>query len=317
MAINDWWDDRTPSNAPTPPTPTNTNFNSLIFKTPKTIYDYFSKKLYGCEDYKKKLSTAIWSSLHLKTKTNFLVIGPSGSGKTELARLLAEIYPNTSIFDATSASPVSYKGNCTISDSLMGINTDESALPPWLFIDEIDKMLLKGGECGPMVMNELLKITEGGKLFVGRDERNRTLVDTSRVNFVFLGTFESLRADQKNPLGFSSETKIRGKNSPITRDMLHDSDSLSNEFLGRINGGILEVEPMDEAKTAAILSDARYSPVKRLEDLYHINIHLTEEKRQELLKMTAKYGVRGIYSELQSKINDAIFEDCTVTTISL
>ena len=133
----------------------------------------------------------------------------------------------------------------------------------------------------------------------------------------FLGTFEALRIDQKNSMGFSVNSDFKSKDSPISRDTLSNSDMLSNEFLGRINGGILQVEAMDEAKASALLSDSRYSPINRLEDLYHINIHVSDEKRQELVNMTSKYGVRGIYSELQSKINDAIFEDCTVTSISL
>lgn len=320
MAINNqkqysWWDDRNSIIEPNPHK--SQRLNNEIFATPKTLYEYLDSKLYGCEEYKKAMATAIWSSIHLRTKTNFLIIGPSGCGKTELARIFAEVYCNSTLYDATTVSPVTYKGNCTMSDCLLQVDTREEAPPPWVFIDEIDKAILKGGECASMIMNELLKLTEGGELYVGKDEKSRMLVNTSRVNFVFLGTFEALRIDQKNSMGFSVNSDFKSKDSPISRDTLSNSDLLSNEFLGRINGGILQVEPMDEVKASALLSDRRYSPINRLEDLYHINIHVSDEKRQELVNMTSKYGVRGIYSELQSKINDAIFEDCTITSISL
>lgn len=148
-----WWDDRNSIIEPTPRK--SQSLSNEIFATPKTLYEYFDSKLYGCEEYKKAMATAIWSSLHLHTKSNFLIIGPSGCGKTELARILADVYSNTTIFDATSASPVSYKGNCTISDCLLQVDTRESAPPPWFFIDEIDKAILKGGECASMIMNPL------------------------------------------------------------------------------------------------------------------------------------------------------------------
>lgn len=310
-----WWDDRRNNPMTITRDVEKEKKEENIFETPKSIYNYFDSQLFGCEEYKKAMATAVWSALKLRTKTNFLVIGPSGCGKTELARIFAKVYYNTTIFDATSATPVSYKGNVTISESLLQVDTSENAQPPWVFIDEVDKAILKDNECGPMIMNELLKMTEGGKLYVGRDERHRELVDTSKVNFVFLGTFSALKKERKNSIGFSAGTEIVSKSSPITRNSLHESGLISDEFLGRINGGILEVEPMDEIKAAKLLEDERYSPIKRLEKMYRVNIEVTEEKRHELVAMTSKYGVRGIYSELQSRINDAIFEDCTVKDI--
>ena len=68
---------------------------------------------------------------------------------------------------------------------------------------------------------------------------------------------------------------------------------------------------------AMMLADVRYSPIARLAEKYQIDIHVTEEKCRELVRLTAKYGVRGIYSELQSLINEAIFEDCKVTAITI
>ena len=99
--------------------------------------------------------------------------------------------------------------------------------------------------------------------------------------------------------------------------MLYDSGALSNEFLGRLNGGILEVEPMDEEKALNLLKDHRYSPVDHLAKEYKMQIKLTPEKQLELVRMVSKFGIRGIYSELQNRINDALFEDCTIQTLTI
>jgi hypothetical protein len=122
-----------------------------------------------------------------------------------------------------------------------------------------------------MIQNERLKMTEGGEIYVGKDDRDRKLIDTSRVNFVFLGTFAGIKKEHKNSIGFSFNEDEANVNSAITRDTLLDSNMLSNEFLGRINGGIIEVEPMDEQKASALLSDKRLSPIRRLEKQYKID----------------------------------------------
>ena len=312
-----WWDDRVTCTASFARTEEDKILNTTTFESPKSLYSYFDSKLYGCHEYKKAMATAIWSSIHLKTKTNFLVIGPSGCGKTELARIFAKAYKNTAIFDASSVSAVSYKGHSTIAQCLMEVDTGKDALPPWIFIDEIDKAILKNDECGPMIMNELLKMIEGGQVFTGKDERSREAIDTTKVNFVLLGTFSDLKNGQKNPFGFAPSRDNTPAGGRITRNTLHDSEQLSNEFLGRINGGIIEVDPIERSDAVNMLCDPRYSPVTRLEKMYQLKIDLSEEKYEELVSMTAKYGIRGIYSELQSRINDALFEDCTIKNISL
>ena len=312
-----WWDDRRKFTCPAPALKEVPEDNLPVLHSPKNIYRYLDNRLFGCEAYKKAISTALWSSINLETKTNFLVIGPSGCGKTELARILKNVYPNMVIFDATSVTPISFKGCVTISQCLLEVDTSNAANPPWIFIDEIDKAVGKGDDVGFMIMNELLKMMEGGQLYVDDGHNSKKLVDTSRVNFVFMGTFASIKKDQKNSIGFDQDIKPVSSTSPITREMICGSDLLSNEFIGRINGGILEVEPMDEAKAAMLLEDVRFSPIARLAEKYQVDIHVTEEKCRELVRLTAKYGVRGIYSELQSLINEAIFEDYKVKSITI
>jgi ATP-dependent protease Clp ATPase subunit len=305
-----WWDDRATINAEN--TVTNT-YDEKLFSTPKSIYAYFDSKIYGCDQYKKKMSVAIWSAIHRRTKTNFLIIGESGCGKTELARVLKEIYPNTVIYDSSNASPKAFRGNNTLTDCLIGI--DETT-PAFIFIDEFDKCISKGSEVGPMMQSEILKLAEGAQVYVGED-KNRKLVDTSLINFVFMGTFADLKKEREVNIGFNSSNDSHFKESPITKADIIDSNALSNEFLGRINGGIIQLPAMTPERAKAILSDARYSPVKRLEEQYGITISLSIDKIDELANMSTEYGVRGIYSELQEKLCDVLFEDSNASSVSI
>lgn len=301
-----WWDDRVELTKTT-----DMSFDESIFTTPKSIYNYFDSRIYGCEEYKKKMSVAIWSSIHRDIKSNFLVIGESGCGKTELARVLKEVYPNTAIFDASNASPKAFKGNNSLSDCLLSVDTTQK---PWVFIDEFDKCILKGSNVGSMMADEVLKLAEGASIYVG-DDKQRKLVDTSRVNFVFLGSFSELKKRRSANIGFCVSVNSVSKDFPITKtDIL---DSLSNEFLGRMNGGIIQLPSMTPNAAKEILKDERYSPVTRLEKQYGISISIHPNHIEELASMTPEYGVRGIYSALQERICNALFENSETTTIEL
>ncbi len=305
-----WWDDRATnlSNTPT------INFDPALFKTPKNIKKYLDSKMFGCDEYKKRMSVAIFSAINKNVKTNMLVIGNSGSGKTELARVLKEIYPNTIIFDASLVSPKSYKGNTSFSDMFLSLDTTK---PAFCFVDEIDKALCRyESELGSLMQNELLKLIEGSELFVGED-KNKKQINTQLVSFIFMGTFDSLRKERKSNIGFGSNTAAQNEDSPVTKEEIEESKILSAEFLGRINGGIITIPPVTEETTKSVLTDERYSPISRLEKAYGISIKLQSTNIDELAENTSKYGYRAIYSELHEKLCEAIYEDSESTTISI
>ena len=96
----------------------------------------------------------------------------------------------------------------------------------------------------------------------------------------------------------------------------HLAKMLSNEFLGRINE-IITLEPMSCEKALQLLSQPHISPIERLSSQYGIHLNVTEEKYAELANMTARFGIRGIYSELTARINDALFEDSNIKELTI
>ncbi|MBR1622744.1 MAG: AAA family ATPase [Pseudobutyrivibrio sp.] len=305
-----WWDDR----ATIMPNAPNADYNKEIFKTPKSINNYLDSKMFGCEQYKKRMSVAIFSAIHKNIKTNMLVIGNSGSGKTELARILKEIYPNTVIFDASLVSPKSYRGNTSFSDMFLSLDTTK---PAFCFVDEIDKALCRHeSELGSLMQNELLKLVEGSELFVGED-KNKKQIDTRLVSFIFMGTFDSIRQERKSSIGFGSDATLSNQDTPVTKEEIEESETLSAEFLGRLNGGIITIPPVTESIAKAVLADERYSPISRLEKTYGVSIKLKTTNIEELAQNTTKYGFRAIYSELHEKLCAALYEDSASTSIDI
>lgn len=184
----------------------------------------------------------------------------------------------------------------------------------FIFIDEFDKAISK--DLGVQIEYEILKMLEGSEVYVGEsNSSNRKVVDTSKCNFILLGTFAHLKKDTKRAMGFNP---VSEPIEPlITKQALIDAHILSNELLGRLNGGIIQLDSMTSEQALELLTEPRYSPIQRLSRDYGINIQVSPDKYAELADLTLKYGVRGIYSELTSRINDALFEDSSIKELTI
>ena len=301
---------------PPPPVPDIKNVNYELFRTPKSIFDYFDENMEGCKEYKKKMAFAVWSAINRHIRSHYLVIGESGSGKTELFRVLKKAYPNTVIFDTSSCSPKSYKGTSTLTDAFINIDPTK---PFFICFDEFDKCLAKGnnGDLGFQLQNECLKLLEAdGPIFVGDEKDRKIISDISNSNLFFAGAFSALKKERKSCLGFNSSS-VTSKDAPITKDEVIEKGILTNEFVGRLNGGIIQLPPMTNERALRMLEDPRYSPAERLAKEYGISISLSHDKAVELASGTERYGMRQIYSTLSEIISESLFEDPNASTIHI
>ena len=185
-------------------------------------------------------------------------------------------------------------------------------------LDEIDKAFAKGnsGELGAMMQAECLKYLEAdGPIFVG-EERNRRLIDISLTNLIFVGTFSSLKKDRRSCLGFGPST-AGSKDAPVTQEDIIEYSPLTNEFIGRLSGGIIQLPPMTNERALKMIKDIRYSPAKQLEDRYGVSICISDKKARELASGVEKYGMRRVFSAINELISDSLFEDPDSTTICI
>lgn len=299
--------------------------NPALFQNPKQIYNYLSGGVYGQDQAKREAAILLWN--HMRgIKQNMLFAGPTGCGKTEIFRQLQKIYPYIAIYDANSLTGEGWKGNMKIRNLFDGFSR-EQAEQLIIVLDEADKLFEKnvsyiGG--GTVVQNELLKIMEGDMVHFEGDPQHPKAVptlelDTSNISFVFLGSFETMLKSKNSArpqnIGFLSDASENGKetdyHSIFTSQDLVKYANIRQEIAGRITK-IVQLQPLMQEDFLSILNDANMSPIKKLEEAYHVTIHMEEYSKRKLSQEAEenKMGVRYIKSRLQTLLNEALFQDC-------
>lgn len=295
-----------------------------MMQTPKKIYDYLSEGVYGQEDAKKAAAMLLWNHVNGR-KQNMIFAGPTGCGKTEIFRQLQKIYPYIAIYDANSLTGEGWKGNMKVRNLFDGFSAKQ-AEHLIIVLDEADKLFEQNGSCygGTIVQNELLKIMEGDMVHFEGDPQHAkevpTLdIDTANVSFVFLGSFETMlktkNRERTQNIGFLSDDSFDGKemdyHTIFTSTDLVEYANVRTEIAGRITK-IVQLKPLMQEDFFAILNDAKMSPIKKLEECYHISIRM-EDNSKRLLAQEAeenRMGVRYMKSKLQTLLNEQIFQNC-------
>lgn len=267
-----------------------------ILRSPVKIYEYLDRRVYGQKEAKKAAAMLLWNHVNGR-RQNVLFAGPTGCGKTEIFRQLAKLYPNIVIHNTTSLTGTGWKGNTKVRNLFDGVDKDKMS-HLIIVLDEADKMFEDADDrhYSYIVQNELLKVLEGDMVhFDGNMSNNEpTLdIDTSNVSFVFLGSFDGYR-------------------STFTQDDLVQYANVRSEIAGRI-GTIVQLSGMTETDFYAILNSTGISPVDQLADYYGVRLKMSAKAKHKLAKEAAenRMGVRFIRSQLQRKLDDELFKDCS------
>lgn len=313
---------------------------------PKEIKQFLDQYIIGQDRVKERVAVAVYN--HYKRintedndieidKSNIILLGPTGTGKTLIARTIAKMLDVPfSIGDATSLTQAGYVGD-DIESLLVNLYQAsdydvEKAERGIVFIDEIDKIALKGGNAsitrdvsGEGVQQGLLKLLEGSIVSIppkgGRKHPDIPLVKINTKNILFIcgGAFVGIedrikKRCNKQVIGFKSDIE----NNVVDEDYMSKinpldlkSYGLIPELIGRLPV-ITYTDDLDKNTLIRILTEPKNALVKqykRIFELDNIKLDFTQEALEYIVDKTIenKLGARGLRGTMENIMNKAMF----------
>ena len=294
--------------------------------SPQEIYEYLSKRIYGQKEAVRAAAMLLYNHIQGR-KRNVLFVGQTGSGKTEIWRVCQRFYPNIRIIDSTVITGEGWSGSFKVNNIFEHMGGQEGVQKAIIVFDEFDKLcepkIGSGGTNHSLtIQNELLKVIEGTTVHLKNFD-----VDTSKISFVFCGSFERLtemktESESGQAIGFGG--KLQKKEAQLVYgSALQPADfvkyaGMRQEIAGRINQ-IVRLLPMTAETYKAILEDDQISPLHQLERQYGIKLSLDQDTEQKLVQEAeaTRMGVRYLRSRIQQMLDEQIFQDCSQTEYML
>ena len=294
-------------------------------RSPQEFYEYLSKRIYGQKEAVRAAAMLLYNHIHGR-KRNVLFVGQTGSGKTEIWRVCRQLYPGIRIIDSTVITGEGWSGTFKVNNIFDDMSRKEAEEAIIVF-DEFDKLcepkIASGGTNHSFtIQNELLKLIEGTTVHL-----KNFSVDTSKISFVFCGSFERLTEmktenESEKAIGFGGkpqkkEARLVYEDALLPADFVEYA-GMRQEIAGRINQ-IVRLLPMTAEAYKAILEDDQISPLHQLERQYGIKLSLDRDTEQKLVQEAeeTRMGVRYLRSRIQQMLDDQIFQDCSQTEYML
>lgn len=298
---------------------------SVRSSSPQKIYEWLSRHIYGQEKAVKAAAMLLYNH-EMGRKRNVLFIGQTGSGKTEIWRVCKQLNPNIRIIDSTMITGEGWSGSFKIKNVFDNMSRKDAEKAIIVF-DEFDKFcepkVSSSGTNHSLIMqNELLKLIEGTTL-----QLKDFSIDTSKISFVFCGSFERLTEmktdrEAEASIGFGSSS-VKKEAHLVYEDVLQPEDlvkysGMRLEIAGRINQ-IVQLTPMTAGDFQEILKNEQISPLHQLERQYGVKLRLDQDTEQKLVQEAerTRMGVRYLRSRIQQMLDEQMFRDCGQTEYSL
>lgn len=255
--------------------------------------------------FEKKEFSASFKPPKFYAQAPIFITGKTGSGKTHMIKQLCKLYDvNFILINTTNLSNAGYKGYtlAEVGDNLLkSANGDTiKAEHSVVFFDEFDKLFLdaQGAQMGVYnrsLTAEILTIVEGATPFPVKEDGG---IDSSKMLFIFGGSFNMHQCDEKAVIGFTGEKSLQQK--PDTQLKLTDF-GLPDELAGRI-GKVIAMQDIDEQLMGDILLKSPNSPYVALGEklgMVDCTVSIEDDALQNLLvaqrEAIKKFGVRGLY----------------------
>lgn len=298
-------------------------------KKPKEIKEYLDRFIIGQDEYKKKISIAIynhykrliWSKKNndgVIKKDSVLVLGNSGTGKTYVVQKISEMLDIPfAICDATTLTEAGYVGDDVESvlvklyqNAGQSVERTEHGI---IFIDEIDKIARKGDNpsitrdvSGEGVQQGLLKMIEGNVIGIpphgGRKHPDQDLVyiDTKNILFICAGAFEGIertigRRLNQYTIGYNQQLKHKYNDDELLDNVTPQdlrSFGLIPEIIGRLPV-ICHTNSLSVDDMVKILNEPEDSLVKQYQNLMIMDeckLSFTDDALTEIANNAIKSG---------------------------
>ena len=305
------------------------NYQRFYPGTPRFLYNKVDRFVSGHEKAKKILSVAF--SNHNKRiagenvpKETILLAGRTGMGKTLLLKSMAKaIEVKLTIVDSSSLTGAGWVGadvQSALEQLYISCNKDLKSTQQGIIVfDEFDKKCQsnnqKHGSIDTVTVQEqLLKMIEGGKFLIGKDN-NKIEIDTTNIMFVLSGSFEKqIDSTIKDTKGIGLVRDGRGK---ICKKNNYEDDWFTNigiikELLGRVSN-IVRLGNLTKQETVEAFTkkkDCAFELYKNLCASYGVTLELSKSMIDHISKEITQspLGVRVAARIISERIHPILFD---------
>ena len=282
---------------------------------PTSIYSYLLKNVYKQDEYCKDAAMLLFNHIRGITSRAF-VCGPSGSGKTYVMECLKKLWPRIVIVNAAKLSKEGWSGGNKVTDFLQRVDAEHQDYI--IVFDEFDKCAKPqhssgGDNVSSSVQSEFLKLVEGETVRIKQD-RTEQVFDTSKMSFVFCGSFAEKAQDiaekeSESCFGFtaSSSKHAEAFDRKLNLDDLIDFGVIPE--LASRSTMISNVRPLTKADYEYLISDHPGSPIRQLSEKYGIDLKVSKKKCREIAEEAFRsgLGVRNAASQIRRMIDECVF----------